>query len=67
MSIGRNAAGTTMFVLEGKQLENFIESLKYGTSLPTYKLRISVQDDSFTYKVNEGVWSAPVGSAQAPY
>jgi len=67
MAIGQNSAGTTMFVVEGFELEQLIEHLKHGTSISTYKLRISVQDNSFTYKVNEGMWSAPIGSAQAPY
>lgn len=62
-----NDAGTNMFVLEGKQLQELIEHLKHGTSIPTYKLRIAVYGDAFTFKVNEGCWSAPVGRAQEPY
>jgi hypothetical protein len=62
-----NAAGTSMYVIEGQQLQDLIAQLQAGTSIPTYKLRIAVFDHHFTFKVNESTWSPPVGRAQEPY
>lgn len=61
-----NDAGTNMFVIEGKELDALIANLQQ-TRRATYKLRLAVYGDAFTYKVNEGCWSAPVGRAQEPY
>lgn len=53
-----------MVRIEGRQLEDLIETL--STNKPRL-LRIAWHDDHVTLKVNEGIWSPPMGTKQEPY
>jgi hypothetical protein len=59
-----------MVRIEGKQLENLIDTLtryKEATGRDPYLLRIAWQGESVLMKVNEGLWSAPMGTKQEAY
>lgn len=57
-----------MFVLEGFQLEQLITELKgNGVGTKPYKLRIGIDGDRVKFKVNERMWSPPMGEIQGEY
>ena len=53
-----------MVRIEGKQLQELRETLYHSDCR---LLRIGWHGDHVTFKMNEGVWSPPMGSKQEPY
>lgn len=53
-----------MVRIEGKQLEQLQAQL---ARKDVRYIRISWHDDHVTVKVNEGIWSPPIGTKQLPY
>lgn len=57
-----------MVVIEGKQLEMLRKALTISPkSAPIHTLRIAWHGDSVSVKINEHIWSAPMGRIQEPY
>lgn len=48
-------------VLKGSELDSFYHDLGVERPADVYLLRISTDGDSLKWKVNEGIWSPPMG------
>ena len=57
-----------MYVIDGRQLEQLIMELQgNGVGIKANKLRIGIDGDRVKFKVNERMWSPPMGRVQEPY
>lgn len=57
-----------MYIIDGKELEQLLMELRgNGVGIKPNKLRIGIDGDYVKFKVNERIWSPPMGRVQDPY